>query len=298
MGIEELELLRRKTKNTILIGVLLVVVFTIVLGIANIILGVFGAIIGIIILALVGNKKCKQFSLAFKDTFVLKSLKNIFTDLDYQPEAGIARDIIANTNMMNMGNRYTANDFIRGKYKDVKFSQSDVHIQDESTYVDSDGHTQTQVVTLFQGRWMIFDFNKTFKANIQVRQKGFSNAKVSNWFKPKEEKYKKIELEDEEFNRGFRVFAQNQHEAFYVLTPALMRRIINLTKNVNGKVLFCFVNEKLHIGLHNNKDSFEHSIYKRIVEDEVVEKISRDIKLITTFIDDLNLDNDLFRKVD
>ena len=35
----------------------------------------------------------------------------------------------------------------------------------------------------------IIDFNKNFKANIQVRQKSFGNSKITNWVN--EEKFKK-----------------------------------------------------------------------------------------------------------
>jgi hypothetical protein len=52
----------------------------------------------------------------------------------------------------------------------------------------------------------------------------------------------------------------------------------------------------LHVGIQNNKDSFEHSIFTKINENKVIEEISKDIKLITSFVDELDLDNDLFRK--
>ena len=184
---------------------------------------------------------------------------------------------------------------IARKYKNVNFVQSDVHIEEQRER-ENNGRTERYWVTLFKGRWMIFDFNKEFKANIQVRQKGFSNAKVSNWGKKRDEKFKKIALEDLEFNQKFKVFAQDDHDAFYVLTPSLMRRIISLSSDVKGKIVLCFVNNKLHVGLQNNKDSFEHSIFKAIKEEEVIDAVLKDIKVITSFIDDLNLENDLFRK--
>ena len=75
-----------------------------------------------------------------------------------------------------------------------------------------------------------------------------------------------------------------------------MKKIKNLTSNVSGKLLFCFIDNKLHIGIQNNKDSFEHSIFTKINEEKVTTDISQDIKLITNFVDKLSLDNDLFRK--
>ena len=103
-------------------------------------------------------------------------------------------------------------------------------------------------------------------------------------------------MEDQAFNNSFRTYAQDEHEAFYILTPSLMEKIKNLTNNISGKLLFCFVDNKLHIGLQNGKDSFEHSIYKQIDEEKVTNEISQDIKLITNFVDELSLDNTLFRR--
>ena len=214
--------------------------------------------------------------------------------MNYEPEKGIDEAIIRNTQMMDMGDRYSSNDYISAKYKNISVEQADVHIEEKHKSTDSDGHTRTTWVTIFRGRWMIFDFNKNFKANIQVSQKGFSNSKINNW--GNDLKYKKVMMEDQIFNNIFRTYAQSEHEAFYVLTPSLMEKIKNLAIDINGKILLCFIDNKLHVGIQNNEDSFEHSIFTKIDEDKVIEEISRDIKLITNFIDELDLDNDLFRK--
>jgi hypothetical protein len=75
-----------------------------------------------------------------------------------------------------------------------------------------------------------------------------------------------------------------------------MEKLKNISNKVKGKLLFCFIDNKLHIGIYNREDSFEHSIFQKINEEQVIKNISKDITLITNFIDELNLDNDLFRK--
>lgn len=296
MNIEELEALRKTARNRILFGMLASVVAGVVLlavtkmiPLAAIVL--FG---GGVVSALIGNKASAAFKKAFKDTFVLRSLQKTFDNLVYEPERGLAESVIASTNMMRMGDRYSSNDLISGSYKGVNFVQADVHIEEEHQSTDSDGHTTTTWVTLFLGRWMVFDFNKSFKANVQVSQKGFGNSKISNW--GAKTKFKRVKMEDELFNKSFRIFAQEEHDAFYILTPSLMERIKRLADGVSGKLLLCFIDDKLHVAVHNNKDSFEHSIFRKIDEEKVLDSISQDIKLITGFIEELNLDNDLFKK--
>ncbi|MBE6157943.1 MAG: DUF3137 domain-containing protein [Firmicutes bacterium] len=296
MSVEELEVLRKKARNRsllgIFIGIVLTVFFWIILESPFFIF--FGIVLGIIISVIISSKPKREFTLAFKNTYVLKSLKGVFTDLVYEPEKGLDRSVIADTQMMYMGDIYSSNDYIEGKYKDINVVQADVHIEEEHESTDSDGDTTTTYVTIFMGRWMVFDFNKPFKANIQVSQKEFSNNKVSNW--GSSIKYKKVAMEDQDFNNKFRVYAQDEIEAFYVLTPSLMERIKKLSSTIKGSLLFCFVDNKLHIGIYNNEDSFEHGIFTKINEEKIMNEISTDIKLITNFVDELSLDNDLFRR--
>lgn len=257
---------------------------------ATVIIIIIGAIVKHIFL----NKQINEFNKGFKDIFVLESLKKIFDNLNYSPDEGLDYNVIAGTKMMNMGDRYSSNDYFEAEYKDVKVRQADVHIEEEHQTTDSDGHTTTTWVTIFKGKWMIFDFNKVFNANVQVSQKGFGNSRISNW--GEKTKYKKVQMEDSEFNKLFRIFAQDEHDAFYILTPSLMEKIKKLTNDIKGKILLCFIDNQLHVGLYNNEDSFEYNIYKKINEENIYDNISKDIKIITSFVDQLNLDNSLFRR--
>lgn len=296
MTVEELESLRKTAQKKVVTGII-ITALAVILGI--VLLGdyrpaIFILVIGAAITTFVSMKPTREFKLAFKEMFVKKSLTAQFTDLKFEPEQGLDRSVIANTNMMYMGDRYSSNDYISGKYKDINVQQADVHIEEEHEYTDSDGNTHTTWVTIFKGRWLVFDFNKTFKANLQVCEKGFGNNKVSNW--RSKLKYQQVKMEDQEFNNQFKIYAQSDHEAFYILTPALMQKIKAVNDALNGSLLFCFIDNKLHVGLQNGQDSFEHSIFKPINEQEIIENVSRDIKVITSFVDELDLDNDLFRR--
>ena len=295
--IEELEQDRIKLKNKtfLVIGITAGIIILLALIFQTIEILFFGIIAKLLFPALFTAKQKREYILKFKKYFVQSALKTVFTDLTYHPEQGMPRDVIASTKMMYMGDRYTSNDYISGRYKDIGFRQADVHIEEERESTDSDGNTTTYWVTIFRGRWNIFDFNKTFKADLQVCQKFFGNNKINNW--GRENKFQKVKLESLEFNKRYNVFAQSDHEAFYLLTPPIMEKIIKLDDMNQGRLLLCFIDNKLHIGLYDGKDSFEHApIFKQINEEQVRSNISNDIKQITMFIDELDLDNDLFRR--
>ena len=296
---EELNELRLTIKNRYIIGtgILIALVILSIIFFRNVVILPFIFIIGIVLIIISTAKLNKKYRKEFKNVFVLKSLEDKFTDLFYDPNAGIPYSTIAATEMMRMGDIYHSEDLISAKYKDIKFEQADVHIQEEHESTDSDGNTTTTYVTIFKGRWMIFDFNKEFKANVQISQKGFGNSKVKRFFGKKEEKFKKVSMESETFNKKFNVFAQNEHDAFYIITPSLMERIERLDEKNKGKLLFCFIDNRLHIGIYDNKDSFEPgSVFKRIDEQEIIKRISGEIETITQFVDELNLENNLFKK--
>ena len=250
---------------------------------------------GIIVSALLMKKPRQRYRAAFKQAYVRRALQSVFTDLYYDPERGISYDTIAATRMMNMGDRFRSEDYISGRYKEIPFEQSDVHIEEERQSTDSEGHTTTEYVTIFRGRWMIFDFNKTFKANVQIAQKGFPNAKRKRFFGKKEELFKPVEMESEVFNKQFRVFAQNEHDAFYIITPAFMERVQSLAAHNKGKLLFCFVGNRLHIAIHDNRDYFEPgSIFREIEAQKAIWKVRSELSAVTRLISELSLDNDLF----
>lgn len=297
MNVAELESLRKKARNIILTGAFFSIVPPLVLIFWSKSLEPFlFGLLGFFLTYLISSSPRKKFSIAFKQTFVLHSLEKIFSNLHYEPTSGIAESVIRNTQTMDMGDRYFANDYISGKYKNIDVIQSDIHIEERRESLDRDDRDKW--VTIFKGKWMIFDFNKNFKANVQVCQKGFKNSKLNNWgiWGKGDERFKKIKLENQLFNKNFKIYAQNEHDAFYILTPSLMEKIQKLINTIDGKVILCFLDNKLHVGIQNNKDSFEHSIFKKINENKVIQTISKDIKLITSFVDELDLDNDLFRR--
>lgn len=286
MSIEDLEKLRKDAVNIERVLILIVVIINVIGGIINYYPFIFHIIImlfGIAFIKLFSRTtpQAKKFILSYKNFFVLNSLHSIFSDVVYKPKEGLDKSLVKEANILGNWDIYSSNDFISGKYKNVKFVQADVAIQRSSN---------DDITTLFWGKWMIFEFNKTFKDNLQVIENKFYQYNLSN-----KSNYQKIILEDEEFNKLFLTYAKDENDAFYILTPNLMRKIKELNNKIYGHLLFSFIDNKLHIGIHNYQDYFEPDIYKEINEEKIRNDISKDIKLITDFVDELNLDNNLFK---
>ena len=241
----------------------------------------------IIVLSAVANN---NYSKIYKKELVAPALSEIFTDVVYIPEKGIPSSVLANTSMIYTGDSYTTEDYVSGKYKDIKFSSADINIQEQHT--DSDGNTT--YTTIFKGQWMIFDFNKTFKSDLLLYERGIAIARRGH--RKNENNFEKVEMEDISFNKNFTVYARNSLEAFYLLTPNTMEKIKKLKESLSGGLIFCFHNNELHIGLNNYKDLYEGNMFRKLDIDKEIELVNEQMKIITNFIDILDLDNDLFRR--
>lgn len=251
-------------------------------------------IFSIIILTLTKNivngKDIKIFNNEFKNIFVLTSLRKFFGNLAYNYENGFSEEYIQNMGMLDTGDRFNSNDYISGTYKNIKFEQSDICIEEKHEERDSDGNKKEVWDTIFEGRVMVFDFNKKFKSTMQVSTSYFSATSL-----PSNKQFYNVKMEDIEFNKLFTIYAENEHDAFYILTPHFMQKIKDITRELNCGVMFGFIDSRLYIAINNNEDSFEYNVFKPINEQEIENNIVKEIKLITSFVDELDLDNDLFK---
>jgi hypothetical protein len=239
---------------------------------------------GLIIFA--GNKK-KIYSKQFKRYIIEYGINQYFDDVKYQPDYGIDSSTVYSAGMVLKGNHFESEDLITGVFKGVPFTQSDVRIQRRqgpSRYAKR--------IDLFCGRWMIFNFNKNFVCNLQVVEKGFFGSK-----KGKDQygsRLHKLEMDDEAFNRAFKVNCEDNEEAYYILTPQMMRRMLELKENTKGQLMFCFMNNALHIACNTGRNSFEPPVFNKIDLQKIMNDTYSDLSLITSFVDSLNLDNRLF----
>ena len=263
---------------------------------------VFWSILWAIGLALVGfvlalfTERCltKPYIRAYKEQLVKDILSETIDDLTYNPIGGIKRDTIDSVGMMSIGNVYIVNDLIEGSYKGVRFSQSDIQI--EQTYSDynfsinpRNSHKTTNIPYL-RGRWFVFDFPHKFNCNLQVRDRSFEHAKRPGGWLYSRIKSEKIKVKSEAFDRTFEVYATDESQALKFLTQGFMKAMLRAKKDSYGEVLFCFVGKKLHVAVNDKRDNFEPPVWSPIDREAARQSIEDDRDFITDLIDTLNLD--------
>lgn len=251
----------------------------------------FVFVVGVIVASFVAKKERTAYYSAYKAYFVERIMRETFTNLNYDHTKGLPKEVLKETEMVNLASRYNSNDLTIARYKNVGLVQADVHIEQMTT--DSDGNTY--YVTLFRGRFMFFEFPKKFNFVLELVGKRAGIAKVPRSSK-NGKRLQKMKTESGEFNQRFKIFSEDGFEMFYILDPAFIEKIQAINDNYKGRVMFGFLENKLMVGLNDGKDSFEPPKPSRPIDEQAeLAKNQADIKVITDFVDYLRLDKKLFQ---
>ncbi len=239
--------------------------------------------------AVINGKFKKKYVHLYKTLAVRPCLEEKYDGLQYKPKRGFDKKYIESLCCMQKGNQFESKNWFSGSYNGVNFESADVYIANAD---DSNGSLQTTVY--FRGKWTVFDFDKCFKKSLQVRQKGFLYAKKSGGLFSSDVEMKKIAAKSEVFNRNFTVYAADEEDANYVLTPSVMDAMCRLKDRTNGKTMFCFIDNKLHVAYKDNDDSVEPPMFSRITKERLVETILGKTLEITEFADTLKLEKKIW----
>ena len=216
----------------------------------------------------------------YKAYVIKKAIEGQVEGLVYEPRFGLPESVYSDLNVMRHGNRYHKEDLITGKYKNVYFVQSDLKVQYESN-----GEHDT-TTTYFRGRWIAIDYPKKFNGTVVIIDNSFA-------YGVKRKELEKIQLENPNFNNMFTVRASDMQLGYYLLTPQLVEKIMELKQSTNGNIIACFKNGYLHIFINDGKDSFEPNINNVNLMGDI-QKFMQDFTLVSGTIDVLDINNSVY----
>ncbi len=240
----------------------------------------FGVMIGIVVFSYKANKEKKEFQRIYKDTFVVGAIKEILGNVNYEPFRGFTEYEVAKTGIIQMGNRFSSEDLIEGYYDGVRFKQSDVVVK---RVVKSGKSTHTYIH--FSGR--LFEFDCPLDGNVSTLL--FSK----NYQYPGHGlglRYEKIKMENEAFNKRFKIKAARDIDAFYILTPHMMECVDNILIKAKSVGLH-FANNKLYLGInYGGSGAFDARMNRPLVYADEIAKVKADTKVIVDIVKTLKLD--------
>lgn len=281
--VNEIEKLRKEAQVSIVLsGISVVVMVPILIFFMNIFL-VFVAIGAVIAVSMNSSKKIAKFRYAFKESYIKLEFEKAFDTKAEFRWSGYDFETIEDSYVVPFGNQYESDDYVKLKYKGVMIERGDVCTKN----ITHTGKT-TIVTQLFSGPYMIFSFPKKISNFMVIREKEFLNGGKPGGMFSNCPKTEKIQLESVEFNDRFHVYAQDEHDAFYLLTPTFMEKLMDLENRYQGKCYFGFMNDQFHVAIDSGKNSFEANLFKTI-DDNVIYDHIRDIEEIKEMVEILNL---------
>ncbi len=232
------------------------------------------------------------YATRYKKEIIGKAIPMKFEGLEYDSENGISETEFAESGFPMFENveRYYASGRITGEIDKTSFAFSEVLAEEyQKGKADEMGHYEA----LFQGMFFIVDLKKQITENTLVypdMMKYFKSAIFSN----ENLKYKRVKLEDLEFEKYFEVYGTDQTESRYVLSTALMSRMVDFRKNTKKYIQLSFKDSKAYIGVFlPGKDLSKPPLFSSVYDSEHLEDYFANVRLMTDIIKELNLNSRL-----
>jgi len=283
--VEEIKQGRKKALIPLGLGIVLILIAAVSMIQPLLIIGIIVVVVGIIMMGL-AYKGVGPYNKTVKSEVISVLLKDTYEDVIYDQNRGLPIAQILKTGTVKRPDRYSAEDYFSATYKGVKFETSDVDLKERVEHRDSKGHVHVSYETYFKGRWITYYFERHFKEGLKIIESKFGFNKRG---------YEKMDTESIEFNKKFTIYTTSKQYGFYQITSAMIERLLKLEKMHRGQIVYCFMDNQLHIGINDRKDYLELS-YKTPISEEGLSSTIDDIELIAAIINEFRLDSQKFKK--
>ena len=267
---EQIEKIRQKGVKQVLttLGIVLLIMALILLipsrdRMPMLMIGGFCGVIAVVLVLGIAERK---YRLAYKETFLKCSLEKEFEDITVNFEEGFSKEEIAEGHLVHLYENFYSDDYISGKYKGIAFECSDIKVED----VIRNGK-QTQTVTCFQGLYLKVNLKKKIHGWTVVREREFLGDGNPRSLWSDMPRLERVRVESDLFNQKFSIYTSDGQEAFYLLTPHFMEKLMELERRYEGKCLFGFLNGQLHVAIDSRENHFEIGLFEEVSEAKIAE---------------------------
>lgn len=258
-------------------------------------IGIAISLVLIIVFIVKLTKIKKAVKTRYKQDVIREIVAFLSKDLNYSPSSRISEsDFDRSKIFLKSPDRYNGDDLVQGKIgeTDVRFSELNAE------YVTTDSKGRRSYHRIFKGVFFIADFNKNFIGETMVLEDTAESifGKLGSWFqKMNISRPKLVKLEDPVFEKEFAVYGTDQVEARYILTPAMMSRIMDF-KNKTGTVNLSFLHSNVYIAISVSKNLFEPPFFKSMLDTKLVKEYFNYLVLCLEIVEDLDLNTRIWSK--
>ena len=300
MEVERKRIAATQTKGYIFIatGILLLILgFFLGFPIPGAIAGLIPIIYGGVLLFKISDG-LTAYQNAYKNDVIGAGLKFLDESLSLNPYQGIEASEFMYTQLFNTEpDRYKTEDLVTGCAGKTRFYFAEVHAEYKTVTQTKNG-TRTEWHDIFKGIIFAADFNKRFSGVTIVKPKDFGAA-FGAWFSKNLFSFGSndvIQLENTDFEKTFVTHGSDQVESRYILTPAMMERILSLNHQTKYNISLSFIESRMYIGFPLNRNYFEAPIFKSLLNPETVNEDIATIKFMYDIVKELDLNTRIWGK--
>jgi len=220
----------------------------------------------------------------FKHEVVAEIFKIACPTAAYDPNRGIPESVFDEAGLFAARGSYKSDDLVRGTIGDTPFEAAEVGRQ----YSTGGKNSTTYIV--FKGLFFHIDFNKKVRGTTIVVPESAPSYRLGDHGSLQE-----VSLEDPDFEREFAVYSDDEVEARYILTPAMMERLLSLRARAGKPVYMAFKNHRVYLGIHFDRALFEPGIASTTSREAIVEMAGL-FALADTIVRELDLNTRIWTK--
>jgi len=280
--------------------------FEIVLG--DSILPVVGSWTLMIVLALVGLgfgisswKKYKKYKSQFKKNIVGPIFRSIAPQLFYRSDSAVGQHIYNSSKIFKRKcDRYSGDDHVTGKIGQTDIEFSELHTEYYTTVQTKNGKRK-RWHTIFRGLFFTADFHKHINGETYILpdfvEKRFGIiGKFLQKRNPLKHAKNLVQLENPLFEKEFAIYASDEQEARYCLTPKMMEDLLALKQQFPRSKMYCSIlGSKIHIAL-TMKNQFEPRVWRQGADPKQIDQMANLFKNLTSIVEQLNLNTRIWSK--
>ncbi len=235
----------------------------------------------------------------FKGEIIAEILRFISPTLQYQSGAGFPVGAYQESGIFpRRTDRYKGDDYVSGTVGATALRFSEVHAEYKTEYRVK-GRRHEKWHTIFRGLFFQADFNKHFSARTYVLTdvaEKWLGTLIGQALQGSHQSAERVKLEDPVFEKEFVVHGTDQIEARYILTPALMTRLVEFKKKAGRAVQFSFIGSHVYVAIPYSEELFEPRLYRSGVSIERIQGYYDALAITVSIVEDLSLNTRIWTK--
>ena len=234
------------------------------------------------------ERKTERFLMRYKELYLKPYIESL--GFSYKMGALFQEKEVRASEIFDGFDRFRADDLVYASADGVDFMFCDIRLEkDIGTGIPF--IFKNNYVTFFEGPFFVANFNKKICSDVFV----FSNTTLP----PSELRHKllggrEIPIDNADFNQNFTIYANDAMTVMYVLTPALMEKILSLKQLVKSNISLSFKQNKIYIAIARGADSFEPSLDQPILNARIAKDIKADLDSMLQIVKILKLNEKIW----